>query len=182
MNTRMLPLAIVIGMLGTSHAEVRYTVTDLGVLPGTASPLNHAFVYDGNALTDLGVVAGFSDSYARGLNNNDPPDVVGRLCLSGCNAERGFLYSGGVMTVIGTLGGPGSDAFGVNRAGQVVGGAEVSTPGSFVAFLYQGGTLERLDELVPAGFHFGSANAINDAGQIVTQGGGHVYLLTPIAP
>ena len=90
------------------------------------------------------------------------------------------------LTALGTLGGPGSSAFGINSSGQVVGYADISGNYSH-AFLYGNGTMTDLNSLIdPAsGWTLFEAKAINDNGQIVGIGnfngsGQEVFLLTPI--
>lgn len=67
---------------------------------------------------------------------------------------------------LGTFGGSYSEAFGINASGQVVGSAATAS-GQGHAFLYSGGILFDLD--LPG--TFGTARAINDAGQV----GGYYY-------
>jgi probable HAF family extracellular repeat protein len=70
------------------------------------------------------------------------------------------------MTDLGTLTGDNgvSEAWDINDAGQVVGGAQTSA-GYTHAFLYYGGGMTDLGALVPYGDS--SANAINNLGQVV---------------
>lgn len=69
-----------------------------------------------------------------------------------------------VATPLGTLGGPGSVAYGVNDAGQVVGAADADD-GSFHAFVWDNGTMIDLGTLT--GGDVSSAHSINNAGVIV---------------
>src|SRR5215471_14629400 len=86
---------------------------------------------------------------------------------------------------LGTLGGTGSDAWGIDTFGQVIGEA-VNTDGADHAFLYSGSVMYDLNDLIPAGsgWELNVANGINDAGQIVGNGADsgaqHAFLLTPI--
>ena len=97
-----------------------------------------------------------------------------------------FLYSGGSMQDLGTLGGSLSYASGINNSGQVVGYAE--TNGGFSAFVYSGGTMQDLNNLIDptSGWTLTDAYGIYDSGQIVGEGylGGQLgaFLLTPIIP
>ncbi len=95
---------------------------------------------------------------------NASGQVVGKLpTASGFHA---FLYSGGAMIDLGTLGGNQSDARGVNASGQVVGWSTLS-PGdssTYHAFLYSGGVMMDLGTL---GGVNSVANGINDSGQVV---------------
>ena len=77
------------------------------------------------------------------------------------------------VTDLGTLGGPQSVAYGINDSGQVVG---TSAPVGFAprhAFLYSGGVMKDLNDLVSGGGSatLGIAYGINDSGQITGMGG-----------
>jgi probable HAF family extracellular repeat protein len=81
-----------------------------------------------------------------------------------------FLYTGGVMTDLGTLpGGTDSIAQGINSQGQVVGTADPGAGGIGGAFLWtaQSGMVE-LNTVLPAnsGWILTDATGINDSGQI----------------
>ena len=87
-----------------------------------------------------------------------------------------FLYSGGVMTDLGTLpGGTYSCATGINNNGQIVGYSNTAS-GPIHAFLYSGGKMTDLGTL-PGGDN-SEATGINDSGQIV---GDSEYSLWPDA-
>jgi probable HAF family extracellular repeat protein len=91
--------------------------------------------------------------------------------LTSSGNQNAFLYSGGTMTNLGTLGSIYSYALGINSAGQVV-GYSLTSSGNQNAFLYSGGTMTNLGTL---GGNYSQANGINNAGQIVgyaTNGGG----------
>jgi len=88
-------------------------------------------------------------------------------------AEDGFLWSNGTMTDPDSNFSPAA----VNDSGVIVGGA----------FVYSGGTLQNLNNLIPPGspYQIQSATGINDNGQIVANaedtatGQQHALLLTP---
>jgi probable HAF family extracellular repeat protein len=65
---------------------------------------------------------------------------------------------------LGTLGGPWSQAAGINEAGKVVGGSPASDEGGVHAFLYSGGQMSDLGTL---GGSDSSALDINDADKVV---------------
>jgi probable HAF family extracellular repeat protein len=153
------------------------TVTDLGTFGGPLSAARgvndagqvvgwaetddpyedeHAFLWDGpNGLQDLGTLGGLA-STAWAINSSGL--VVGHSF----DGPRAFVWdSVSGMHEIG--GGIRSGAYGVNDAGQVVGGQVVSSSIGD-AFLYDGGTLTDLGNL---GHGVAGALAINDAGVIV---------------
>lgn len=174
------------GLLSPRPAP-RYTVTDLGVLPGCASSRGNAvnsrgevagsaavtgsgderaFLFQGGRLTSLGVLPGGSGSTARAINAHG--DVTGVASLPMGN--HAFLYSGGKMRDLGVV--PGfhdSAGVGINDRGEVAVNATSSplqsgTPQGQV-FLYSGGRMTKIT--LPPGCSEGHAFSINNAGQIV---------------
>jgi len=103
-------------------AQTRYTITDLGTLRG-------------------------SSGYSQGFGINASGDVTG-LSLNQSGLYRGFLYHGGSMTDLGTLGSflP-SVGFGINASRQVTGYSYLSDDTSQNAFLYDSGTIVSLGTL-----------------------------------
>jgi len=130
--------------------SVRYTITDLGTLGG-------------------------SFSLAYGINDNGQID--GFSTLPGDAVEHSFVIEKGVMTDLGTLGGPNSESFAnLNNAIQVAGTAETSVTDpnnenfcSFgtnlicLGFVWQNGIMTPLSTL---GGTNGQAAAINNRGQV----------------
>ena len=78
--------------------------------------------------------------------------------------DRAFSTVGGVPIVMGTLGGTGSTAYGINDLGQVVGSSQLSGDNATHAFLYAGGVMTDLGTLGGAS---SVARAINGVGGIV---------------
>jgi probable HAF family extracellular repeat protein len=148
----------------------------------------HAVLYSGGQKQDLGTLADHhQESFATGIN--DSGAVVGWSgTISTCCVQRAFLYEENAipkMQDLGALGGTLSIAQDINSSGQVVGQASTSS-GAFHAFVYSGGQMQDLNDLIPAdsGMELTSANAINTSGQIVGEGrlqggGGLVFLATP---
>ena len=74
---------------------------------------DHAFLWQGGVMTDLG------DIGVYGIN--DAGQVAGWLPW-----WHAILWEGGAITDLGTLGGTFSWGMGINNAGQVVGGSDSS--------------------------------------------------------
>jgi probable HAF family extracellular repeat protein len=175
-----------LGTLG-GQSSVAHAVNRDGVVAGQASiagpPEAHAFSWDGT-MTDLGTLGG-NDGNAYGINQRG--QVVGLSRLAGtCCTVRAFLYENGAMRDLGTLGGSSdSHAYGINAAGVIVGNATIVGDRFYHAFVYTGGVMHDLNDLIPTGtgIVLGEATAINDRGQIVANGSignaSHAFLLTP---
>jgi probable HAF family extracellular repeat protein len=137
---------------------------------GSMSPLNDPFDVpphnsEGDAINSAGVVAGdwagvaatFSANSwtelngatggSRVLSINDAGQMAGWLISNG-GAQHAFLYGGGTIHDLGTLGGPSSDATAINASGHVVGStsrdALLADDG---AFFYANGTMQNLGNL-----------------------------------
>ena len=126
---------------------------DLGTLGGTV----------GTAIwiNNRGQVVGQSSlASSPGTCNPFGPSV------SGCHA---FLWSEGVMTDLGTLGGNDSTAFALNDAGEAVGRADVPGSKTHDGFLWKHGVITDLG--TPGGDPCSTANSINSQGQIVGDAG-----------
>ena len=136
----------------------------------------HAFLYSGGAMTDLGTLGCCNSSAGQGIN--DSGQVTG-YSYATFNANHAFLYSGGVMTDVGTLGGSYSLASGINNSGQITGYADTGG-GPYHAFLYSGSVMTDLGTLGGAS---SGASGINTAGQVVER---YVYdpygAVTVLAP
>jgi len=110
------------------------------------------------SVTDLGTLGG--NSYALGLNNNG--DVVGYSYTS-AGSIHAFLFSDGLMSDLGALGGSYSVASDINDKGTIVGQAENSA-GQDHAFVYEKGSMTDLGTL---GGTESGAGGINNLGQVV---------------
>ena len=128
-------------------------------------------------LTDLGTLAGGTNSRAFGINNGN--EVVGYSEIAG-GARRATAWVSGVPNNLGVLAGDGaSEARGVNAAGTIVGFSSDTTPGSAdkaVTFTI-GGSPTNLNVIAgvtqPPGTALTQSRAegISPTGEIV----GHVY-------
>ncbi len=141
----------------------------------------HAFLYSGGNMTDLGTLPG--DAISSALSINSSGQIVGWSAPANAeNAQSGlpfhaFLYSGGLMMSLGTLGGNTSYAQAINNSGQIVGRSDTASGGS-EAFLYSNGSMMDLGNL---GRNSSSANSINASGQVVgsseiADGSPHAFL------
>ena len=157
-----------LGALPDAHESSAFGINAAGQVVGGAYILDlgpyrkHAFRYNGSLpLQDLGTLVGPNgNSYAKGINASG--QVVGVSETS--TYDHAFLYSGGSMGDLGTLGGGSSVASGINDAGQVVGWSRISDSGPYHAFLHSGGVMHDLGTL-------GGTNSygygINASGQMV---------------
>jgi uncharacterized membrane protein len=131
----------------------------------------HAFLWSKGSMTDLGTLGGLDSA---GTAINDLGEVVGTTGTS--NGTEAFTDQSGVMTVINS-----GDPAAINDSGVIVG------QGPSGAVIDNGGTLQNLNRLIPAGsgFTLTNATAVNNSGQIVAQGSNnttgqnHGFLLIP---
>jgi probable HAF family extracellular repeat protein len=144
---------------------------------------------ESGGLVNLGINASCG---ATALGINDSTEVIGWFNNSaGCSfTSHGFswTHSGGFNDLGILSGGQYSFAYGINSTGQIVGTGNNSTS-AIVALLWTAdGTIHDLNTLIAPGIArtLVSANAINNAGQIVvdatskTGKGNYALLLTPI--
>ena len=110
-------------------------------------------------ISDLGTVPGGQGSEALGINSAG--QIVG-FAVTSSGTDHAFLYSNGVMTDLGTLGGAYSQATAINNNGQIVGWSDVGS--SYHSFLYSGGTMTDISANMG---YWSQALAINNSGQIV---------------
>ncbi|MCD2339224.1 hypothetical protein LRH25_02595 [Ideonella azotifigens] len=171
---------VLVGGLSTTHAALWQgtTVTDLGTLGGSYSsarsinrwgqvvgsstgPGNasvRAVLWQAGSLTDLG------SGYA--LCINDAGQVVGT------DGQVATLWSDGVQTSLGTLGGSLSSAAGINNAGLIVGNSLLAGDVTGHAAMWQGGVAVDLNTLLDdatraAGWVLLDANGVNERGAII---------------
>jgi probable HAF family extracellular repeat protein len=137
-----------------------------------------------NLVTDVGSLGGGS----RVTAINDHGEVVGYSITADFDVHA-FLYSGGAMSDLGTLGDLFSIASSINNKGQVVGFTLNTSQG----FLYSDGKMQKLSDLLPDGSGWSidvvdlntlGGYDINDSGQIagtgLINGEAHAFLMTPV--
>lgn len=140
------------------------TAGDVAGYSTLSNGLYHAFFVHNGHMADLGSLVANGSSEAYGINNF--VELVGwssSVNSSGYYVQHAFLYSGGKMIDLGTLGNDYSSASGINNLHQVVGGSDLPN-GSVHAFLDTNGTMIDLGTL---GGPQSTAYAINDLGQVV---------------
>ena len=128
-----------------------------------------AVVWTNDTPTELPTLGGVASSGTAISGNGQ---VVGTSETS-TGAEDGFLWSNGTMTDLGSN----FSSAAVNDSGVIVGGQ----------FVYSNGTLQNLNNLIPAGsgYQIQNATGVNDNGQIVANatytptGQTHALLLNP---
>ena len=179
------------GAVGASDINNANQVVGYAELPGIYAGITRAVIWNNGAIQDLGTLPDDTHSSASAIN--DAGQVVGASSYSYTStgllrdrSTRGFLWSSGVMTNIGSLD-PNSTytyAANINNVGQIVGYTVLSAKGSEptrpAAFVWNNGVLTNLN--LALGRDGCYANAINDLGQIVGSCDGQAYKLTPVAP
>lgn len=119
------------------------------------------YLYRDGTWTDLSALLTGPSTYGERSTINDAGQVI--ISAGGILAQqRSALYSHGVMTPLGTLGGRWVRALDINQSGQIVGSSETAD-GRRHAFLYQDGAMT---DLGTAGWTDSQAWAINDAGTV----------------
>lgn len=158
-----------------------------GIDPQTGYPEYHAVVWNKGRIKDLGTLGG-SVSLANSVNDqgmvvgvatNDIPDPYTNglgpydLFYTITTQQRAFLWQGGQMKDLGTLGGNDAAAAFVNQFGQVAGESYTNTTPNATTglptqdpFLWENGTMIDLGTL---GGTYGTVFCLNNRGQVVGQ-------------
>ncbi len=177
------------GVIKDTGALLNVAINDSGQM-AAAYPSEPGVVEQGYLVSATGHATSIG-SLGGTLTQPEAINGSGQIVGFSDNAEgyhEAFLYSGGVLTNLGTIDGmDSSDASGINDNGDIVGGCYDSLTGDAFAFLYTGsGPMVDLNSLINpnSGWSLVSASAINDKGQIVgmginAEGEAHAFLLDP---
>ena len=180
-----------------------YSDTQVNFVEGVPH-LRHAFRYGSrtrSGMYDLGTLPNHKTSFAFGLNGDytvgvsssgygydpqvhDPCFEKYFPSLDACLSEtaEAFIHTDvGGMKGLGQLGGTQSVAYAVDSSGLAVGTATLPTRNRH-AFAYIRNNMLDLNWLLatPMNSVLTEATSINEAGQILVNAGGRVYILTPI--
>lgn len=175
-----------LGGLGGYYSQAN-AINNAGQVTGFASmpnpvlgTVNHAFRYSSGSMQDLGTLPGYNHSFGKAINGGG--QVAGLLANWVLFGEiRGyyghaFVYSGGTLNDLGTLGGEYSQANAVNGPGHVAGWAQPAGTTSSHACLWKGTSPIDLGTILSDDAGYSSANAVNGldevAGYSVTRHGG----------
>jgi probable HAF family extracellular repeat protein len=147
----------------STAADINNSYQIVGTV-GPSSGGDYPFILSGGVATLIGAGQG----WASAISNAG--DVTGAVQHAAGQPRRAFLYSAGMLTDLGTLGGSQSQGLGINDAAQVVGYSE--TASGLRAFLYQHGTMIDLTSRIPggSGWTLTYAYGINSSGWIVGEG------------
>jgi probable HAF family extracellular repeat protein len=151
------------------------------VIPATLDGQMAAFRHDGvmHLLESAGVYSGV----ARAINNRG--QIVGDGAIGGMH--HAVMWDGDSVVDLGTLG-QGTCAVDINDLAQVVGWARSPTGGDDHAFVWAGGVMRDLNDLIPtdSGLLVTMATGINNTGQIAGYGIStsdrmvHALVFTPV--
>jgi hypothetical protein len=149
-------------IIDNQQTPVATSINSQGSVAGYNSPphgYETAFLYANGTLTTLPITQ-YSFSAAFAINKHN--EVVGQAANGG--TEYGFIYSPkGRVTYIGPAGSTDSFNLGINDAG-VIAGVSYDSSYNSVGYTYKKGVFSTLSV---AGGSNVSANAINNAGQVV---------------
>ncbi len=163
-----------LGTLGGENSTVA-AINRSGQIVGSSETSDggrHAFLFHDRKMEDLGP---FTGNYSFATALNDSGEIVGawgngtwylnvyHQRIQRQDDDHAFLYRGGTVQDLGTLGGKTSCALAINARDEVVGNA-YTADGFPHAFIYHSGKMQDLGTL---GWQASTANAINASGEVV---------------
>jgi probable HAF family extracellular repeat protein len=146
--------------------------------PNTGWPADHAVMYADGKVTDLGTLPGGFESQANDINDSglvsgfSSDGTPDQYSMFGWGTQaRSFIWQHGVMTDIGTLGGPDAVSLTLNASGQITGQSYTNSTANAATgvpttdpFLWQDGQMRDLGTL---GGVYGTPNWMNNRGEVV---------------
>jgi len=163
-NPQMRSLGTLGGSVSEAYAINKFgQVTGYSDVAGPTGPRQHAFVYSGGSLKDIGQSLTVSvNSYGYGINSSG--HVTGTAYNENYSTAHAFFYDGVTTTDLGLLGGVvGCSPLALNDQDTLVGYISLSSTSDH-AFRYASGTASDLGTL---GGHYSYALAINNSNAIV---------------
>lgn len=176
-----------LGALKNNHYSEAWSINDSGVIVGwnSSNGGDTAVRWTGGTISNIGSTLG-SYNYAWAINSTG--QIAGEGFDAGNTIYSAHVYSGSTWITLGVpAGASNTEAYGINDDGVVVGRIYFGSGISPRAFVWSGGVMTDLNNLIPAGtgWTLQVARAINNNGQIVGYGllDGQVrgFLLTPDA-
>lgn len=152
-----------------SGSTFPWGVSNTGIVVGQWNPTNGAYAW--TAAGGMVVMTGLEGPNDIPLAVNDNGQIVGWYERTASEASKAFLWTNGVITDLGTLGGASSVAIAINNAGQIVGRADLPRKGTqsvYRAFLWTAtGAMRDLGSLPDR--QWAQANDVNNLGVVVGQ-------------
>jgi probable HAF family extracellular repeat protein len=155
---------------------------------GYVHGVEHAFVLTGSSLVDIGNLGGGLRTSTEAYAINNTGQVTG-YSTTADGSIHAFRYTAGTMADLGTFPPYYTYGISINAGGDVAGNIETYVGGQVGAFLYSGGALHNLADLLgPGGAAWSQliVTHMNDSGWIVgygaINGGTHGFLARPVPP
>lgn len=152
--------------LNASHQVVGWSTIAGCTAPSSGAPCRRAYVWQDGVMTDLGVLPGDEDSFARAIN--DAGFIVGSSesnITPGTGDYHGVTWTGGVISPLPDLGNGESFVHDVNEAGVVAGWAFDPTVNKDRAVTWSDGSIRNIGKA--ESHESNRAQGINDAGDVV---------------
>ena len=147
-----------------------YAINNLGDVTGRALPagssVNHAVMWIGEEIIDLGVLVPGYDTYGFGIN--DLREVAGWGWVA-ATGVKGFVWRDGFMCLLPGLSGEDSSAIAINDLGWIAGDSRAADGATHpVIWISKTAPVIPIIDLgLPQEFDFGFCHALNNVGVVV---------------